>query len=118
MKSGTGGVEITLFDKAHENDYPTHPKNAVGKQYKDLSGNKKIEFVFNDLPEGEYAAFAFHDEDDNKKINTNMVGIPTEGYGATEGAKNKFGPPKYKDAKFVVSKTTAAETSVPLKIEY
>jgi uncharacterized protein (DUF2141 family) len=29
--------------------------------------------------------------------------IPTEPYGATQGAINKFGPPKFKDAVFLTN---------------
>lgn len=126
LKSGAGGIELSLFDQAHEKAYPVDPKKSVAQVYKDLQGSNKIDFVFDNLPEGEYAAFAYHDEDGNKKINTNFVGIPSEGYGATSGAKNKFGPPKFSDAKFLVGKNkaqvegskSAAETSVSVKIEY
>ncbi len=118
LKSGNGGVSITLFDSKNQKYFPTKPEFAINKEYKDLNGKDKIEFNFNNLPEGEYAAFAYHDEDGNKKINTNFVGIPTEGYGATQGAKNKFGPPKYINAKFNLSSSVTSDSIVTLKIEY
>ena len=41
-----------------------------------------------------------HDENDNHKLDTNWIGIPTEGYGTSRDAVGKFGPPSFKDAAF------------------
>jgi uncharacterized protein (DUF2141 family) len=41
-----------------------------------------------------------HDENDNGKMDTDWMGIPKEGYGATRDAKGIMGPPKFKDAAF------------------
>lgn len=56
--------------------------------------------VFENIPDGEYAISLFHDENDNNKLDTGWFGIPKEGYGASNDAKGKMGPPKYEDAKF------------------
>jgi uncharacterized protein (DUF2141 family) len=47
-----------------------------------------------------YAVSMLHDENNNGKMDTNWVGMPVEGYGATRDAKGSFGPPKFKDAAF------------------
>lgn len=36
---------------------------------------------FADLPDGKYAVQVMHDQNDNGKLDTNFVGIPSEGYG-------------------------------------
>ena len=46
---------------------------------------------------------AFHDENDNKKMDTNVFGNPKEPAGCSNGEKEFMGPPKYKDAKFSIS---------------
>ena len=38
-------------------------------------------FVFKDLPAGDYAVLVTHDENGNGKLDTNMLGVPVEGYG-------------------------------------
>jgi uncharacterized protein (DUF2141 family) len=43
---------------------------------------------------------AFHDENSNGKMDTNFVGKPREGVGASNNAKGHFGPPKFDDAAF------------------
>jgi uncharacterized protein (DUF2141 family) len=35
-------------------------------------------------------------------LDANILGIPKEGVGASNDAKGHFGPPKFKDAKFLV----------------
>jgi uncharacterized protein (DUF2141 family) len=39
--------------------------------------------AFSDLPAGTYAISVFHDENDDGVLNTNFVGMPREGYGAS-----------------------------------
>jgi len=41
----------------------------------------EMQFRFSDLPEGVYAVQVMHDENDNDKLDTNFLGIPSEGYG-------------------------------------
>lgn len=54
------------------------------------------------LSPGEYAVHVYHDLDANGKMKSNFVGIPKEPTGVSRDAKGKFGPPKFKDAMFVV----------------
>ncbi len=66
--------------------------------------NKKSVVIFKDLPKGEYAVSFVHDENNNKKMDTNFLGIPKEDYGCSNNATGFMGPPKYSDAKFILSK--------------
>ena len=52
------------------------------------------------VPPGVYAAQAFHDENNNKQIDRNWLGIPTEGLGFSNDARFRFGPPRFEDAAF------------------
>ncbi|WP_282295392.1 MULTISPECIES: DUF2141 domain-containing protein [unclassified Stenotrophomonas] len=38
-------------------------------------------FDFKNLPAGDYAVMVTQDENDNGKLDTNMLGVPVEGYG-------------------------------------
>ena len=53
-----------------------------------------------EVPPGTWAVQAYHDENDNNKIDRNFVGIPTEGLGFSRDAPFRFGPPSYDDAAF------------------
>ncbi len=57
--------------------------------------DKKCTFTVGDLPKGQYAIRYFHDENSNRKLDTNFVGIPKEGYGFSNNASGYFGPPAF-----------------------
>ena len=45
------------------------------------SGTLRAHFTFKGVPAGNYAVLLTHDENDNGKLDTNLVGMPVEGYG-------------------------------------
>ena len=71
----------------------------------------KITVSFNDLDAGDYAVRFFHDQNDNGKLETNLFGLPTEGYGFSNDAKPNFGPLDYQDIQFTVSENQASITN-------
>ena len=76
-----------------------------------IEDNKAI-VILEDIPTGVYAVSAFHDANDNKKMDTNFFGIPKEPIGVSNNAKGFMGPPKYKDAKFEVKKNITLSINV------
>lgn len=67
-----------------------------------------------DLPAGDYAAAVFHDADGDGKMNTNLIGIPTEGFGFSNNARGTMGPPKFDPAAISVPATGQASTAISL----
>ncbi|WHU01486.1 DUF2141 domain-containing protein [Sphingomonas sp. NIBR02145] len=53
------------------------------------------------LPVGDYAIAVIHDANGNSKLDT-MLGIPREGFGFSRNPAIRFGPPRYKDARFTL----------------
>lgn len=102
MNSNNGNVKIALCNS--DENYKNHKAPFIGKS---IPINKNIALIeFDDLPIGEYAIKAFHDEDANADLNTNILGIPTEDYGFSNNARGMFGPPSWEDAKFKLSDET------------
>ncbi|MBN1250670.1 MAG: DUF2141 domain-containing protein, partial [Bacteroidales bacterium] len=66
--------------------------------------NKQCVFIINNLKSGKYSIIYFHDENENEKLDTNWLGIPREGYGFSNNASSKFGPPPIKDRLFDINK--------------
>jgi len=62
--------------------------------------NKKALCVFKEVPRGSYGISAFHDEDNDGKLDTNLVGYPVEEYCASNNARNLMSAPSFRDAKF------------------
>ena len=98
MKSDKGNLYVAIYNK--EESFLKKPiKGTVVKIV-----DKKATITLKDIPAGVYAVSAFHDANDNKKMDTNFLGIPKEPTGMSNDATGFMGPPKYKDAKFNVTK--------------
>lgn len=54
------------------------------------------------VPPGSYAVTMLHDENKNSQMDTNFLGIPAEGYGASNNPITHFGPPSFEQARFQV----------------
>ena len=65
----------------------------------------KVSGAFRDVPEGVYAISAIHDLNDNNRLDSNMIGIPTEPYGFSNNPK-LWGPPRFSDAKVSIEGST------------
>ena len=100
LNSSEGSVIIALCNS--DENYKNHKSPFIGKS---VSIDKNTAIIeFDDLPFGEYAIKAFHDEDANNDLNTNFLGIPVEDYGLSNNARGIFGPPSWEDTKFILSK--------------
>jgi uncharacterized protein (DUF2141 family) len=112
IRSNTGKVNVSLFAKA--DGFPSTVEKAVAVQSVLIQQNQ-VSLRFDNLPFGTYAVACLHDENGNGKMDTNLVGIPKEGYGASNNAVNKFSAPKFEAAKFPFN---AAVLSVNFKMHY
>lgn len=52
------------------------------------------------LAPGTYAAQAYHDENDNNRVDRGLLGLPREGVGFSNDARIRLGPPRWNNAKF------------------
>jgi uncharacterized protein (DUF2141 family) len=98
FRNEKGFMRISLFDS--KRGFPGDHTRAVRSGSGRIQ-NGKATFSFADVPHGTYAIAVLHDENGNGKMDTNAIGIPKEGGGASNDAKARFGPPKFDDAKFV-----------------
>ena len=94
---GTGKLYIQLF-RGEENYQTGEALMAMA-----VAPNSDTATVrFSDVGPGEYALRFFHDENNNGELETNLFGLPTEGYGFSNNAKPSFGPVSYQEIKFDV----------------
>ncbi len=56
---------------------------------------------FEKVPYGNYAVAVLQDLNDNSRMDRNLLGIPTEGYGFSNNANGRCGPPTFDQAGFV-----------------
>ena len=105
VNSAEGRVYVTLHRAAAGVKFPDMKGAVAGAWRKAKKGGFSISFA--GLEPGRYAVNGFHDSDGDGKIDTNLLGIPTEGYGFGNGAAGGFGPPDF-DASSIDVKEAAA----------
>jgi len=102
--SGISKIKGSLFIAVFRatDDFP-----VFGKQYKGIVKEvegKSQNYTFDNLPEGEYALAIYQDENRNKILDKNLLGIPTEIYGFSNNARSTFSAPSFQEAKFKLNK--------------
>ncbi len=99
LKSADGEVAVGLFDQAQAANFPK--QFSMGQRLQATKDGRLV-FVFKDLKPGDYAVSSYHDENDNKKLDRGMFGIPREPYAFSQDARGDGGPPQFRDAQFNV----------------
>ena len=64
-----------------------------------------------DIPDGTYAVAVFHDKNGNGKLDTNFLGIPKEPVAFSNAKMKTFGPPKFSECAFRITKDTEISIS-------
>lgn len=99
LKNSDGFIQLSLLDE--------NKQEVRGVESK--IENKKCMIVFENLKTQKYAIQCFHDENGNKKLDKNLIGIPKESFGFSNNAFGKFGPKKYKYWLFTIKKDTQVQ---------
>ena len=113
VRSGDGRVYLAVHGPATKDTFP--PGEAVVEGLRAPARTGTMRFVVQDLAPGRYALSAFHDENDNGELDTNLLGIPSEGYGFGNDAGAAFGPPSFEAAAVDVD---AASSVTALTLSY
>lgn len=71
--------------------------------------------TYPDMPPGTYAAAVIHDENSNGKLDTNFIGVPTEGYGISNNHTHALSRPSWNESKFVVNVDTIVTSHISLR---
>ena len=76
---------------------------------------KRALAVFSDVQPGSYAMFVFHDKNNNNKMDKNFLGMPTEGYGASNNKLPFAAAPHFEDNKFIVNDNKTVSLNIQLR---
>lgn len=66
--------------------------------------------TFSDLSDGRYAIAVYHDENGNEKLDANLFGLPTEGYGFSNNARGTLAAPGFNAAAFSITGSNSTQT--------
>jgi uncharacterized protein (DUF2141 family) len=109
-----GQIRAALFQSAK--GFPGDASQAIQIREADIDPQAlSSQIVFTGLRDGVYAVSVFHDENMNQKLDKNFMGIPKEGYGASNNPKKKMGPPDFEETRFQLS---GAAQSLEIKLMY
>lgn len=97
LRSDAGYLGCKLFADAAS--FPSKPEAAVATVGEAIHGGRAT-CRFTGLDPGSYAFVVVHDENLNKQLDTTWYGMPVEGYGVSNDAVRRFGPPRWEDARF------------------
>jgi uncharacterized protein (DUF2141 family) len=92
IRNNEGNIMLQLFD---ENE-------KVLNQEKSAIKDSMTSISFTNLNPGKYAVRYYHDENLDGKMETNLFGKPTEGYGFSNNVTGKFGPPPFHEWLFEI----------------
>ncbi len=100
LRSSDGALRLCLWHHAER-----FPDCKKGRDVRLLSAPAaaEVHIAVTDLAPGSYAVSVIHDENDNRKLDKNFMGIPTEGVGFSGNAAVTFGPPSFAKASFDVA---------------
>jgi uncharacterized protein (DUF2141 family) len=109
-----GKIGVALFQDAQ--GFPDDTSKAVRQQSVEIDSNtRSAQVTFKDVPQGTFAVSVLHDENGNGKMDKNFVGIPKEGYGASNNPKKKKRAPTFDEAKFSLN---TSEQTIEITLIY
>ncbi len=98
IRNSTGGVACALFESSV--GFPTEFLHSATNIMIIKVRDTQARCDFEDIPPGTYSLAVIHDENMNGKLDTNWLGVPTEGYGFSNDAKALLGAPSFSAASF------------------
>jgi uncharacterized protein (DUF2141 family) len=108
IKNDKGKIGVAIYNS--EKDFLK--KYYQVKSTKAVKGETTI--IVENLPIGYYAISLIHDANENDKMDTNIIGIPKEGFGFSNNVMGTFGPPSFEKAKVEVN----SDKSISILLKY
>ena len=102
VNAAEGRVAAAAYDSA--GSWLKGPPAAVAQA--DAASPRTV-LVLRDVPPGRYGVSVINDKNANGELDSNIVGTPTEPYGAIRHARGRMGPPAFEDAAVDVQGDTA-----------
>ncbi len=102
FKSDEGKANVIMYKDAYT--FPDKPDRSFRTIWTTIK-NGYVDVTFENIPYGEYAFAAYHDINDNHRLDLSIIGIPKEGIAISNDAKGFF-MPRFKEAKVVLNNPT------------
>ncbi|MBS3927478.1 MAG: DUF2141 domain-containing protein [Sphingomonadales bacterium] len=100
LKTSSGQIRCALFRSAA--GFPREPDRAAARVVGTIEG-RTAQCHFSNIPAGRVAITAFHDENNNGKVDLRFGLIPKEGIGWSRNPRVSMRAPKFEEAAFEYS---------------
>ena len=112
FKTDEGAARVALFLDATV--WPDGDASIFGTAVVPIKDGRAVA-VFEDVPAGPFAVSVFHDEDGDGELDSVALGIPSEAYGFSGGARNMFGPPSFEQARVELAAGETKQITIRVK---
>ncbi|MEH2379360.1 MAG: DUF2141 domain-containing protein [Nostoc sp.] len=112
LKNKEGQVCTSLF--ASSQGFPSDRDRALQKQCRKIT-DIPLTITFENLKAGSYAVAVFHDQNNDRTLNSNSFGIPKEGFGFSTNPEIRTRAPKFSEAAFLVA---GPNTNIQIQLKY
>lgn len=110
IPAASGEIGCALFTAAE--GFPMD--DAVARRVRLPADPAGVSCRFADVPAGRYAVAVSHDANGNRKLDTNLIGLPTEAWGVSNNARPSLRAPRFDEARFDVA--DGRETVIEVKV--
>ena len=93
--SAEGSVVVAIFDK--EADWKSRDRPVRTQK---VAAGPDSRLRIEGLAPGRYGLMVFHDKNNDGRLNTWPIGMPSEPYGFSNNARGRFGPASWRAASF------------------
>lgn len=112
LKNKQGQVCASVF--ASSEGFPSDRDRSLKKQCTKISGTP-LPITFENLKAGSYAVAVFHDQNNDGTLNSNVLGIPSEGFGFSRNPEIRTRAAKFSEAAFLVA---GPGTDIQIQLKY
>jgi uncharacterized protein (DUF2141 family) len=112
LKNKEGQVCVSIF--ASSEGFPSDRDRGFQKQCTKITDTPLL-ITFENLKAGSYAVAVFHDQNNDRILNSNVFGIPKEGFGFSRNPEIRTGAPKFSEAAFLVA---GPNTNIQIQLKY
>ena len=97
VRNAQGVVGVLVFNTAQ--GWPEQFSAALRAEAR-AAHKGVVEITVPNLPAGDYAVVALHDENANKQLDRNWLGVPVEQWGMSNNPPYRFAAPSFEAARF------------------
>lgn len=98
VTAANGEIGCALFER--ETGFPMD--NTSARAHWQAAAAEGVTCRFADVVPGRYAVSVVHDLNGNRRVDTNLIGLPTEAWGVSNGVRPTLRAPRFDEAAFVV----------------